>query len=107
MNNNFIAFRIIEFHRKNEFQLICCETDIAVTAETELDAINKMSDALCSYLCTFSEKEIKQRKYLRLLPPKVLLRYIIAISIGRFVNKLFTVCNFFEGHIFLMDIFYL
>ena len=63
-----INLRVFGFVNNGMFQLICLETDVAVSAESLSEAKNKMRDALISYFNSFSKEEIENEEYKRKAP---------------------------------------
>jgi len=63
-----ITLRFLLFARKDHVDLLCSDTDIAVTAKSLEEAKHEMHDALSSYLLTFSETEREHQDYIRRTP---------------------------------------
>jgi hypothetical protein len=65
-----IPLRMLLMFREGKVDIICLETNIAVTGANEPEAIAKMRDATTLYLESFSDQEIAKRKYKRPAPLK-------------------------------------
>ena len=81
-----IDLRVIGFVRDGNFQLICIDTDVAISAKSEAEAKNKMRDALISYFKTFSKEEIERETFIRKSPLKYFVWWRIGVAITFVIN---------------------
>src|SRR5690348_5448004 len=65
-----INLRMLEFIREGRVDIICLDTDIAVSASSESEARQKMNNATALYMNNFSLDQLESGKYLRLAPIK-------------------------------------
>src|ERR1700731_2444342 len=73
-----IILRILVIERHSRFDMICIDTDVAVSAPSLQVAKTEMNDALTSYLQSFTAKEFEELKFVRPAP----LRYRFAWKFG-------------------------
>ena len=68
--NTIIPLRMLSMFREGRVDIICLETNIAVSGANEQEAIQKMRDASILYLESFTPQEIASGKHRRLAPLK-------------------------------------
>jgi hypothetical protein len=93
MEKETIRLRVMGFVREDEFQLICLDTDIVVSAKSIDEAKKKMGDAIVSYFKTFSGEEIEQGLFIRKAP----MRYFILWRIGSAMGFAISIVYFFSS----------
>lgn len=93
MENKTIQLRVMGFVQDGEFQLICLDTDIAISAKSEEEAKNKMGNALISYFKTFSNEEIERGLFYRRAP----LKYFAWWRIGMTIAFVVSIVYFFSS----------
>ena len=92
-----IRLRIVGSNRNGYFHFICLETDIAISAESLIEAKSKMRDALLSYFKSFSPEEMESGKYIRKTPFKYKVFWHVLQTIG-FVKKIAFFFNSFADY---------
>jgi len=65
-----IHLTMLLVRRSDRVDMICLETNVAVSANTDSEASEKMRDASLLYLSSFSSEEIVAGSYKRLAPLK-------------------------------------
>jgi hypothetical protein len=73
-----IILRILVIERDSRFDMVCIDTDVAVSAPTLQIAKTEMNEALTSYLQSFTPEEFEALKFVRPTP----LRYRFAWKFG-------------------------
>lgn len=63
-----VILRILVFERRSHVDMICIDTDVAVSASTLDAAKMEMKDALASYLESFTPEEFEEMRFLRPAP---------------------------------------
>jgi hypothetical protein len=63
-----VMLRMLVFERHSRVDMICIDTDVAVSAPTLDAAKMEMKDALASYLQSFSPEDFERMKFLRPAP---------------------------------------
>lgn len=93
MQNTTIKLRVMGFVHDSRFELICLDTDIAVSADSIQEAKVKMQNATVSYFKSFSDEEIESGKFLRKAP----IRYFVWWRVGNLIRVAARVVYFFSS----------
>ena len=75
-----VPLRVIGFVRDGNFQMICIDTDVAISAKSEEEAKRKLVDALVSYFKTFSNEELESGLFWRRAPLTFFLLWYFSLT---------------------------
>ena len=76
-----ITLRMMAFDDEELWNMICLDTDIAVSAKSFDELIKKMEDATILYLKSFSQEELLRRAYIRKAPASYRLKWHISTKL--------------------------